>query len=39
VRDAADVAAHADRGFTRIAVDSDLSILRKAYQTLLLTKS
>ena len=39
VRDAADVAAHADRGFTRIAVDSDLSILRKAYQTLVLTKS
>ena len=35
VRDAAEVTVHAARGFTRIAVDSDLSILRKAYQTLL----
>jgi 2-dehydro-3-deoxyglucarate aldolase/4-hydroxy-2-oxoheptanedioate aldolase len=34
VRDAAEVAAHAARGFSRIAVDSDLSILRKAYQHL-----
>lgn len=38
VRDDAEVAAHAARGFTRIAVDSDLSILRKAYQTLLSAK-
>lgn len=34
VRDGAEVAAHAARGFSRIAVDSDLSILRKAYQNL-----
>jgi 2-dehydro-3-deoxyglucarate aldolase/4-hydroxy-2-oxoheptanedioate aldolase len=34
VRDAAEVAAHAARGFTWIAVDSDLSILRKTYQHL-----
>jgi 2-keto-3-deoxy-L-rhamnonate aldolase RhmA len=32
VRDAAELAALSARGFTRIAVDSDLSILRKAYQ-------
>jgi len=38
VRDLADLQAHADLGFTRIAVDSDLSILRKAYQTLLSRK-
>jgi 2-keto-3-deoxy-L-rhamnonate aldolase RhmA len=38
VRDAADLQAHAELGFTRIAVDSDLSILRKAYQTLLSRK-
>lgn len=38
VRDAADLQAHADLGFTQIAVDSDLSILRKAYQTLLSLK-
>jgi 2-dehydro-3-deoxyglucarate aldolase/4-hydroxy-2-oxoheptanedioate aldolase len=34
VRDAAEVAVHAGRGFTWVAVDSDLSILRKAYQQL-----
>jgi 2-dehydro-3-deoxyglucarate aldolase/4-hydroxy-2-oxoheptanedioate aldolase len=34
VRAIDEVATHASRGFTRIAVDSDLSILRKAYQTL-----
>jgi len=34
VRDAADLAARRELGFTHIAVDSDLSILRKAYQTL-----
>lgn len=39
IRDAADLQAHADLGFSRIAVDSDLSILRKAYQTLLPRKS
>ena len=38
VRDAADVAVHLARGFSRIAVDSDLSILRKAYQALLSTR-
>ena len=38
VRDAADVSAHANRGFTCIAVDSDLSILRKAYQALVSQK-
>jgi 2-dehydro-3-deoxyglucarate aldolase/4-hydroxy-2-oxoheptanedioate aldolase len=38
VRDPAEVAAHAARGFTRIAVDSDLSILRKAYQHLVSEK-
>lgn len=38
VRDMADLQAHAELGFTRIAVDSDLSILRKAYQTLLSRK-
>lgn len=38
VRDPAGVASHAARGFTRIAVDSDLSILRKAYRTLLSAK-
>lgn len=38
VRDAAEVSSHAARGFTRIAVDSDLSILRKAYQSLLSQK-
>ncbi len=35
LRDPAEVAASADRGFARIAVDSDLSILRKSYQSLL----
>lgn len=39
VRDVADLASHAERGFTHIAVDSDLSILRKAYQTLVSVKS
>lgn len=38
VRDMADLQVHAELGFTRIAVDSDLSILRKAYQTLLSRK-
>lgn len=38
VRDAADLAAHVELGFTRIAIDSDLSILRKAYQNLLSQK-
>lgn len=38
VRDLADLQAHVDLGFTQIAVDSDLSILRKAYQTLLSRK-
>jgi len=35
VRDSAGMTNLAARGFTRIAVDSDVSILRKAYQTLL----
>lgn len=39
VRDAADLGAHADLGFTRIAVDSDLSILRKFYHALVSGKS
>ncbi len=35
VRELADVRPHLERGFTHVAVDSDLSILRKAYhQTL-----
>jgi 2-dehydro-3-deoxyglucarate aldolase/4-hydroxy-2-oxoheptanedioate aldolase len=38
VRDAADLSTHADLGFTSIAVDSDLSILRNAYQTLISQK-
>jgi len=38
VRDSAGISRHADLGFTRIAVDSDLSILRNAYQTLLSRK-
>lgn len=38
MRDAADVSAHVNRGFTRIAVDSDLAILRKAYQALVSQK-
>ena len=38
VRDAAELASHRDLGFTRIAVDSDLSILRKAYQNILSQK-
>jgi len=32
LRDLGDVSIHLDLGFTRIAVDSDLGILRKAYQ-------
>ena len=32
IRDAADVNAHREIGFGHIAVDSDLSIIRKAYQ-------
>lgn len=32
VRDQADLQPHRDLGFTHIAVDSDLAILRKAYQ-------
>jgi hypothetical protein len=39
VRSIDDVAAHVALGFTRIAVDSDLSILRKAYQTLVTGKA
>lgn len=35
LRDPADLKAHVDLGFSRIAVDSDLSILRKAYQSVL----
>lgn len=38
VRDAAEISRHADLGFTRLAVDSDISILRNAYQTLLSQK-
>jgi 2-keto-3-deoxy-L-rhamnonate aldolase RhmA len=38
VRDSADMETHAALGFTCIAVDSDLSILRKAYQSLLSQK-
>ena len=38
VRDAAEISRHADLGFTRLAVDSDLSILRNSYQTLLSQK-
>ncbi len=34
VRESTETATYAARGFTRVAVDSDLSILRKAYQTL-----
>jgi 2-keto-3-deoxy-L-rhamnonate aldolase RhmA len=35
VRDPAEIAATAARGFSRIAVESDLSILRKAYRSIL----
>ncbi|MCY2973234.1 MAG: aldolase/citrate lyase family protein [Planctomycetota bacterium] len=35
VRDAADLPAHRDLGFTHIAVDSDIAILRKAYAKIL----
>jgi 2-keto-3-deoxy-L-rhamnonate aldolase RhmA len=35
VRDAADFPAHHDLGFTHIAVDLDISILRKAYAKIL----
>jgi 2-keto-3-deoxy-L-rhamnonate aldolase RhmA len=38
VRDSAQVSSHADRGFSRLAVDSDLSILRNAYQSLVSRK-
>ena len=38
VRDSAEISRHADLGFTRLAVDSDLSILRNSYQTLLSQK-
>ncbi len=38
VRDPAEVTRHAERGFTRLAVDSDLAILRQAYQTLVVQK-
>jgi len=38
VRDAAELKAHADLGFSQIAIDSDLSILRKSYQYLLSQK-
>lgn len=39
VRNPEEVALHAGLGFTRIAVDSDLSILRKTYQSLVGLKS
>ncbi len=35
LRETADLRAHLDMGFNRIAVDSDLSILRKAYAQIL----
>jgi 2-dehydro-3-deoxyglucarate aldolase/4-hydroxy-2-oxoheptanedioate aldolase len=35
VRDAADLPAHHDLGFTHIAVDLDIAILRKAYAKIL----
>ncbi|MEQ1851166.1 MAG: aldolase/citrate lyase family protein [Chthoniobacteraceae bacterium] len=35
VRDGADLQPHYDLGFTRIAVDSDITILRKAYAQIL----
>ena len=35
IRDLAGLQAHSDRGFTHIAVDSDIAILRKAYQKIL----
>ena len=38
VRDSADLSRHAERGFSRLAVDSDLAILRQAYQTLVSQK-
>lgn len=38
VRDPAEIDVHLALGFTRIAVDSDLSILRKSYQTLVSAK-
>lgn len=38
VRDPAEVAAHAALGFRRIAVESDLAVLRKAYQALVSAK-
>ncbi len=38
LREAAALPAHRELGFTRIAIDSDLSILRNAYQNLLSQK-
>lgn len=38
VRDPVGVADYAERGFTRLAVDSDLAILRHTYQTLVSQK-
>lgn len=38
VRDAADLKVHVNLGFSRLAVDSDLSLLRKSYQHLLSQK-
>jgi 2-keto-3-deoxy-L-rhamnonate aldolase RhmA len=38
VRDPAEVSRHAERGFTRLAVHSDLAILRHAYETLVSQK-
>jgi 2-dehydro-3-deoxyglucarate aldolase/4-hydroxy-2-oxoheptanedioate aldolase len=38
VREPAEVSRHAERGFTRLAVDSDLGILRHVYHTLISQK-
>ena len=37
VRDVADLRSHHDLGFTHIAVDSDIAILRKTYAQILST--
>jgi 2-dehydro-3-deoxyglucarate aldolase/4-hydroxy-2-oxoheptanedioate aldolase len=37
VRDAADLQSHHDLGFTHIAVDTDIGILRKTYAQILST--
>jgi 2-keto-3-deoxy-L-rhamnonate aldolase RhmA len=38
VRESSDISRHAELGFSRLAVDSDLAILRQAYQTLVSQK-